>query len=128
MEKILVIIAGGALGALCRYGLGLFIVSRCTVPFPLHTFIINVSGAFLLGFCSVLFQQKMESGSLWWLGTGVGFLGAFTTFSTFSLETVSLISNGNLLTAALYTAASVGAGFSGAAAGIFLGRLVFSAG
>ncbi len=126
MEKILVIIAGGALGALCRYELGLFIVSRWTIPFPLHTFIINISGAFLLGFCSVLFLQRMEAGSLWWLGAGVGFLGAFTTFSTFSLETVSLIADGNLLTAALYTAASVVVGFSGAAAGIFLGRWVFS--
>lgn len=126
MAKILVILIGGALGALSRYELGAIIVSRWSHPFPLHTFVINCIGAFLLGFCNVLIVQKLDVSILWWLGIGVGFLGAFTTFSTFSFEAVTLMAEGNIWNGALYTVASVVVGFAGVTAGIFLGRFLFS--
>ena len=76
MQSITVIALGGALGALSRYGFGLWISGKWSQGFPLATFIINVTGAFLLGFLNVLFIEKLTISPLWRLGIGIGFLGA----------------------------------------------------
>ncbi|SPF42058.1 putative fluoride ion transporter CrcB [Candidatus Desulfosporosinus infrequens] len=124
MQSILVIALGGALGALSRYGLGFWISSKWNQGFPLGTFIINISGAFLLGFLNILFIEKLTVSPLWRLGIGVGFLGAYTTFSTFSYEVIMLIEGGSLLTAGLYTLLSVIIGFTGVALGVRLARIL----
>ena len=124
MESILVIAIGGALGALSRYGLGFWISSKWNQGFPLGTFIINISGAFLLGFLNILFIEKLTISPLWRLGIGVGFLGAYTTFSTFSYEVIMLLEGGSLLTAGLYTSLSVIIGFTGVALGVRLARIL----
>jgi len=124
MQTILVITVGGALGALSRYGLGVWISSKWNQGFPLHTFIINVSGAFLLGFLHILFIERLNVSPLWRLGIGVGFLGAFTTFSTFGFEVIALLEGGSLFTAGLYTALSIIVGFTGVALGVGLARLL----
>ena len=121
---ILVIAAGGALGALSRYGLGLWISSKWGNSFPLGTFIINITGAFLLGFLNILFVEKLSVSPLWRLGIGIGFLGAYTTFSTFSYEAIMLLENGSLLTAGLYTGLTIIIGFTGAALGVGLARVI----
>ncbi|MGC7871313.1 fluoride efflux transporter CrcB [Desulfosporosinus sp. SYSU MS00001] len=122
--NILVIALGGALGALSRYGLGLWVSGKWSQGFPLGTFIINITGAFLLGFLNILFIEKLSISPLWRLGIGIGFLGAYTTFSTFSYETIMLLEGGSLLTAGLYTVLTVIIGFAGAALGVGLARLV----
>lgn len=124
MQSILVIALGGALGALSRYGLGFWISSKWNQGFPLGTFIINITGAFLLGFLNILFIEKLTISPLWRLGIGIGFLGAYTTFSTFSYEVIMLIEGGSLLTAGLYTLLSVMIGFTGVALGVGLARIL----
>jgi CrcB protein len=124
MQSITVIALGGALGALSRYGLGLWISGKWSQGFPLATFIINVTGAFLLGFLNVLFIEKLTISPLWRLGIGIGFLGAYTTFSTFGYEVLMLLEGGSFLTAGLYTLLSVSIGFAGVALGIRLARLL----
>ncbi|HBV85179.1 MAG TPA: fluoride efflux transporter CrcB [Desulfosporosinus sp.] len=124
MQTILVITVGGALGALSRYGLGVWISNKWSQDFPLHTFLINITGAFLLGFLHILFIERLNVSPLWRLGIGVGFLGAFTTFSTFGFEVISLIEGGSYLTAALYILLSIIVGFCGVALGVSLARLL----
>ena len=124
MQNILVIALGGALGALSRYGLGVWISNKWNQGFPLHTFLINVSGAFLLGFLNILFIERLSISPLWRLGIGVGFLGAFTTFSTFGFEVISLLEGGSFFTAGLYTLLSIVVGFTGVALGVGLARIL----
>ncbi len=124
MNHLIVLALGGALGALSRYELSLWISNRWNQNFPLPTFIINVSGAFLLGFLNILFMDKMSLSPLWRLGIGVGFLGAFTTFSTFGFEVFTLIEKGSYATAASYTLLSIFVGFLGVALGVALARLL----
>lgn len=124
MSNLWAIALGGALGAMTRYGLGAWISQRWNQGFPLHTFIINVTGAFLLGFLNVLFIERLTISPMWRLGIGVGFLGAYTTFSTFGYEVITLLQSGSLFTAAMYTIFSILVGFTGTALGIGLARLI----
>jgi CrcB protein len=124
MQSFLVIALGGSLGALSRYGLGLWISTKWGQSFPLSTFIINVTGAFLLGFLNILFIEKLTISPLWRLGIGIGFLGAYTTFSTFSYEVITLLEGGGYITAGLYTLTTVIIGFAGTALGVSLARLL----
>jgi len=122
VQNLIVIAVGGALGALSRYSLGIWISNKWNQGFPLHTFIINISGAFLLGFINILFVERYALNPIWRLGIGVGFLGAFTTFSTFGYEVVTLIQEGSIYTAIWYTVFSIIVGFTGVAIGIGLAR------
>lgn len=124
MNNLLVISLGGALGAISRYALGVWISNRWNQGFPIHTFIINITGAFLLGFLQILLIERLNVSPLWRLGIGVGFLGAFTTFSTFGFEVISLLEGGSLVTAGLYTFLSIVVGFTGVALGVGLARLL----
>lgn len=124
MQSMMVIAFGGALGALSRYSLGLWISSKWNQGYPLGTFIINITGAFLLGFLNILFIEKLTIGPLWRLGIGIGFLGAYTTFSTFGYEVIMLLEEGSLQTAVLYTLLSVIIGFAGVALGVGLARIM----
>lgn len=124
IQNLIAIAIGGSLGALSRYSLGLWIGNKWNQSFPLHTFIINITGAFLLGFINILLVERYAINPIWRLGIGVGFLGAYTTFSTFGFEVVTLIQEGNLFTAMLYTALSIIIGFTGVALGIGLARII----
>lgn len=124
MRELVVIAIGGALGALTRYELGVLISNKWNQGFPLHTFLINITGAFLLGFLNILFIERLTVSPLWRLGIGVGFLGAYTTFSTFGYEVITLMEGGSYATAMLYTLSSIGIGFLGTALGIGLARIL----
>lgn len=101
---------GGAIGAMLRYGLGAWVQGLSGPGFPWSTFLINISGSFLIG---VVLRQSLD-GALspeWRLFLAVGVLGGYTTFSTFSWETLTLVQQGEWLKAFLYVAGSVTLGF-----------------
>jgi CrcB protein len=100
--KLFVYIAfGGALGAVFRYGLGLLLKSDNVLSFPLHTFSINILGSLLIGLAaSILITSNNKELIQHFLMIGV--FGGFTTFSSFSLESIFLIQNGRLTTALAY--------------------------
>lgn len=115
---------GGFIGANARFLVGRAVGSAVDTPFPLGTFLINISGSFLLGMLgSVAAQKTFPASEELRLALGVGFLGAFTTFSAFELETHTLITDGAWFTAAAYVAASVFAGLIAVRAGILVGRM-----
>ena len=122
--KILSIAAGGAAGAVARYLLNISPLHKLLAPFPLPTFLINVSGSFLIGALLVLLTDRFDVGENVRLAVIVGFLGAFTTFSTFEMELYGLARDRHLATAGLYLVLSVVAGFIGVIAGVAVGRRV----
>jgi fluoride exporter len=111
MVNIFIIGIGGFLGAISRYGVALWIGQRWGRNFPLGTFVINVSGSFLIGLLMSLFTERFMVNPQWRLMLVVGFLGAYTTFSTFEYETGTLMKDGEWLIAGLNIVLSVFAGF-----------------
>ncbi len=114
----------GAAGALARYGVGLIIGTRTTGNFPWATFFVNVSGGLILGFLVALFSERVVPDESLRAAVTIGFLGAYTTFSTFSLETFRMLQDGALVMATTYVLASVLAGLGAVYAGWALGRAV----
>jgi len=114
----------GALGALARYGLGGYIASRFPSAFPWETFVINISGSFVIGLLFVLFTEKLMPHPALRTALMVGFVGAYTTFSTFSLETFRLIEDGALVLAAANVLASVIAGLLAVYIGVVIARAI----
>lgn len=111
MANIIFIGIGGFLGAISRYGVALWIGQRWGRSFPLGTFVINVSGSFLIGLLMSLFTERFMVNPQWRLLLVVGFLGAYTTFSTFEYETGTLLKDSEWLIAGLNVVLSVFAGF-----------------
>jgi len=111
MANILIIGIGGFLGAIARYGAALWIGQRWGRSFPLGTFIINVTGSFLIGLFMSLFTERFLVNPQWRLLLVVGFLGAYTTFSTFEYETGALVKDSEWLLAMLNVMLSVVVGF-----------------
>ncbi len=129
MTQLLMIAVGGAAGALCRYGLVNWINSFAHSKtqwgsFPLGTLTVNVIGSFLIGIMYVLIAERMTLHPDWRNVAIIGFLGAFTTFSTFSLETITLLENGQLSHALLYIVSSLVICVIAAWLAIYLTRLI----
>jgi CrcB protein len=120
LVKILWVALGGASGAVTRYLINVSPLGTFLQPFPFHTFLINITGSFLIGFL----LAKVETNETMKLLLLTGFLGAYTTFSTFELETFTLMRERNLLVAILYVGLSFAVGFVGVALGIFLGKRI----
>ncbi len=111
MMNYLIIGAGGFVGAIARYILAVWIGQRWGRSFPLGTFIINVSGSFLIGLLMTLMAERFTENPQWRLLLVVGFLGAYTTFSTFEYETGALLKDSEWLFASLNVILSVFVGF-----------------
>lgn len=124
MEYLMVGV-GGVLGAMARYGIGKWAGRRWIGNFPLVTLCINISGSFILGFLYMLFSGTggIVGGILKPFAT-TGFLGAFTTYSTFSLEIVNLLEDGQTTMAVAYLLTSLAGGLAGAFIGILLGQKI----
>ena len=111
MTKIFYVGAGGFLGSVVRYAVDGWVSRRYRGAFPLATFLINVSGCFALGLFLTLATERAAVDPRWRLFAGIGFVGAYTTFSTFEYETERLASAGGLAVAAANVVLSVVLGF-----------------
>jgi len=122
MLLVLAVALGGAAGALSRYGLDRFIEHHLLTVFPWSTFVINVTGCFAAGLAVAELVDRHDVPA--WVRTGVvvGFLGAYTTFSTFAQETHDLLSEGHAVLGMADAAGSIVAGVLGVVAGIALGK------
>lgn len=120
--KILSVAIGGAFGAVARYLINISPLSNLFEKFPFHTFLINIAGSFLIGFLLILFTDKLAINENLRLAIMVGFIGAFTTFSTFELEIFELVRERFFVSAFLYLFLSVLLGFVGVLAGVWLAR------
>ena len=102
MLKTLVFIAvGGAFGAVSRYATSLGVYSLLGRNFPYGTLFVNVAGSFLMGVLSIMLLERFNLGPEWRAAILVGFLGSYTTFSTFSIETLNLLELGDINRAVL---------------------------
>lgn len=122
--KYLAVALGGAAGAMLRFFLGSVIISRQIAPFPLATFVINVTGSFIIGFFLTLAAEKLKIDPYIRLMVVVGFVGAYTTFSTFEYETARLVEDKEWLYAFLNVILSLTIGFAAVWGGILAARRV----
>jgi CrcB protein len=122
MNKYLVVGVGGFLGSIARYWVGGYISDRMGTRFPYGTFLINVTGSFLIGLTVTLLAERVHLDPNWRYLVPIGFIGAYTTFSTFEIETFQSMRNGALVIALLYVALSVFLGFIAVWLGILAGE------
>lgn len=119
MTDCLIVAAGGAIGAVCRFMFGKLPIGSSD-GFPIKTFIVNVLGCFLIGLAAALALKQFADSPRLVLFLKVGICGGFTTFSSFALETGGLIEKGAYITSALYILLSVAVGIAALFAAQFL--------
>ena len=124
MLQVLFVALGGAIGSAARYLVGGWFAVRFGAAFPYGTFVINVSGSFIIGFFLAFAQDRVSISPYWRLFFAVGFVGGYTTFSTFEYEAIRLLQDGEMLLAAVYLIGSVVTGGVAAIAGIALGSWI----
>jgi fluoride exporter len=117
---LLAVAGGGAIGSVARYVIGVLLL-RAGNGFPVSTLLINVVGSFLIGLFARLFDAP-DHNQVLRVALTVGICGGFTTFSTFSAETVTLLQQGKAGRAALYVSVSLVAGVLATFAGLMVGR------
>jgi fluoride exporter len=122
MENYLIISIGAVLGANARYMLGGWAAEKFGTSFPYGTLIINVTGSLALGFFMTLISDRFIVDPRWRLLVAIGFLGAYTTFSTYTYESANLILSGQVWTGLLNLFGSSILGMVAVTAGILLGR------
>jgi CrcB protein len=115
-----IVALGGGLGAMARFAAGTWIIRLLGSQFPWGTFVVNVTGSFCIGLAMVLLTERFQPHPYWRLFLVVGFLGGYTTFSSFEYETMQAITSGGRATGVLYVAGSVLVGY----AAVWLGTLL----
>ena len=124
MPTIVGIMIAGALGAAARYGLDGLVSDRAGSAFPWGTFVVNMTGAFLLGFLFTVATERVVVDAWLRFAITTGFIGSYTTFSTLTLESARLVEDGSYSLALLNAGGSMVAGMVAVGAGIVLGRAV----
>ena len=124
MSEIIAIAVGGALGALSRFWAVTLASLWLDGEFPYGILIVNVLGSFAIGIVFVFLVERAILPIAWRSAVMVGFLGAFTTFSAFSLQTIGLLEAGRFLAASVYIIGSVLICVMAAGLGMFFARLV----
>jgi CrcB protein len=120
--RIFSVAIGGAFGAIARYLINVSPLANLVGKFPFHTFFINIVGSFLIGFLVIIFTDKFTANENLRIALLTGFIGAFTTFSTFELEIFELIRDRFFTTAFAYLFLSVLIGFLGLLSGMWLAK------
>ena len=125
MDRSIVFVGlGGLIGSVARYLVAVFFASYGPWTFPLATFLVNVAGCFIIGVLFGLTDRAQLMSPEWRLFLTTGFCGGFTTFSTFSYESVRLMQDGEFLYVGLNVGLSVVAGFAATYLGMLLMRWV----
>lgn len=112
MQKYLLIAVGGALGTIARYWVGSTIGSRMGIRFPYGTLVVNITACLVLGFTLTYMGKRADLNPAWRFLLPVGFIGAYSTFSTYEWETLSTIRSGAFALAALYAVGSLMVGLA----------------
>ena len=120
MDRYLVVLAGAGIGGLARYVAGSWIMLKYGGRFPLGTMFINVSGSFLIGVLMTLLTERLNPHPNWRLFLVVGFLGGYTTFSSFEYEIFQSVRDGARWMAMFYLTGSVALGYLG----VWMGALL----
>ncbi|MGB6668705.1 MAG: fluoride efflux transporter CrcB [Candidatus Acidiferrum sp.] len=123
MGKYLMVGIGGFLGSIARFWLGGYIGAKMGTRFPYGTMVINCTGCFLIGFIVTLMAERTHWSPNWRYLIPIGFIGAYTTFSTFEYETFRAMQEGDILIAFLNVMISVIVGFFLVWLGVIAGRL-----
>jgi fluoride exporter len=124
LQKYLWIALGGSLGALTRYWVGVTIASRLGTKFPYGTFVINITACVIIGFVLAFLGQHAELNPAWRFLIPIGFVGAYSTFSTFEWELFSSLETGGFLVAAVYLVSSIVLGLAAVWCGVFIARVI----
>ncbi|MSQ15806.1 MAG: fluoride efflux transporter CrcB [Dehalococcoidia bacterium] len=124
MPDFLWVPLGGAIGATARYTLGIWVVNRVGVSFPWNTLIINITGSLAIGISLTLLTERLIADPAWRLFLVVGFLGGYTTFSSYTYEALAMLEAGDWIPATWYVLGSNGVGLAAAYFGIVLARVV----
>ncbi len=120
MQKYLLIAAGGALGSIARYWVGSTIAGRMGIKFPYGTLVVNLTACIIIGFSLTYLGKRAELNPAWRYLIPVGFIGAYSTFSTYEWETLSSLRAGAFFIAALYAIGSLLLGLIAVWCGSFL--------
>jgi len=125
-SKVVLLMLGGGIGTNARYWLAKWLGEvSWSKGFPLGTFVINVTGSFILGLAAVIILERLPPAyQTWYLVFGTGFCGGYTTFSTFEWETFKLVRDGSIWMALLNVAGSIVVGFLGVVVAVALSGLV----
>jgi len=107
LEKYFLIAVGGSLGSIARYWVGSTISARWGAKFPYGTFFINITACIIIGFALTYLGKRADMNPAWRFLVPVGFVGAYSTFSTYEWETLSTLRSGAFLLASLYAAGSL---------------------
>lgn len=122
IARYLIVGAGGFIGAIARYAVGVWCDAFWRRDFPLATFLVNVTGCFILGFFLTLAAERLPLDPRWRLFVATGFVGAYTTFSTFEYETQRLTTTGAFGWAVVNVLTSIVVGFLAVKLGVALAR------
>jgi CrcB protein len=122
--KYMMVGLGGCLGSILRFWLGNYIGGRMGTRFPYGKFVVNITGSFLIGLVFALLTTRTPWSPNWRYLIPIGFIGGYTTFSSFEFETFRTIQDGQIGVAFLYVALSVVVGFVAVWGGVMAGRAI----
>jgi CrcB protein len=122
LQKYFFIMLGGALGSAARFWVGTTVAGRMGTRFPFGTLVINITACFILGLTLEFMNHHVDLSPSWRFLVPIGFIGAYSTFSTFEWETFSNLSHGTFWIAILYVGVSLVAGLIAVALGVTLAK------
>jgi len=124
LQKYILIAIGGALGSMARYWVGSTIANRVGTKFPYGTFVINIMACVVIGFSLSFLAKRADLNPAWRFLVPVGFIGAYSTFSTYEWETLSTIRSGAFLLSALYAVGSLVLGLAAVWGGSLIAEIL----